>query len=238
MTAARRWPNEDAYQTEISTLAAGYGLPLALLKGLIATESGFDPTARRVEAARDSLPPTADHPAGGDESRGLMQILVRNARALGYRGAIAGLDVPSVNLALGTRLLANNLRRARSLLPKASVDVQLSAALAAYNGGWRGNMAPPFRNQAYVDRVRRNAQYFETRPAPRAAVPAPPSFTDVETGGSSTAKTLKPLFVLRPSANPDPAPGGSSSGQAPLVLLLLLTALLAAAGGGARFFRL
>jgi len=134
-----------------------------VIKGVAAHESGFNPLAVKVEAPRDTLPPTPDFPKGGDESRGLMQVLVRSARNYGFAGDKDGLYNPDVSVDLGTRILRDNLARANN---------RLDIALAAYNGGWSSashddprrisGPSSPFLNQDYVDTVLRYANYFRT----------------------------------------------------------------------------
>lgn len=159
-----RWRDEDKYDGAIHLAVGRYPVPPWLIKGVIAHESGFNPLALRKESARDTLPPTPDFPQGGDESRGLMQVLVRTARLLNFAGDKDGLYNPSVNVDLGTRLLRDNLIRAGG---------KLDVALAAYNGGWAGagstdarrvgGPGSAFRNQDYVDRVLEYANYFRDK---------------------------------------------------------------------------
>lgn len=173
-----RWAGENAYDAEVSAAAARYGVAAPLIKAVIAQESGFDPRAYRQEAKI------------GDASRGLMQLLLSTARALGYGGPagndttrVGGLYDPAVSVDLGTRLLKQNLDRGKGV----------DAALSAYNGGWRPSLGfgeplastGQFRNQAYVDGVRDKVRYFaalvgqtettveaDTLPGPKLLSPA------------------------------------------------------------------
>jgi hypothetical protein len=77
-------------------------------------------------------------------SYGLLQILYPTAREHGFTGEPELLFVPIVGLEWGAMHL-------RTLIEWAEGDY--IRALAAYNGGRVGNAAPPFRNQAYADRV-------------------------------------------------------------------------------------
>lgn len=223
------WPNENAFDYIIWPAAKAANLSPYLVKGIIAQESQFKPTARRREAPRDTLPPTPDFPNGGDESRGLMQILLRTARALGYQGDLAGMDDPALNIAYGIRLLSDNLKRTRSgVLKNDSAARQLDAAIAAYNAGWskqRAGDAPrtgattatPFVNQAYVDRVRANERYFEAQggPAPRpgSSSPAPSS--------NSSSSSSSPVPPAKPGAAAPPLPPGCGPTAVALTLALL-----------------
>lgn len=142
-----------------------------LLEGLILTESGGDPRARRYEPAHDRVA-DGDEPAvdNGDTedsaSYGLMQVMGFNLRKL--VGVADGVPMdfswayrPLANLAMGTRLFAAELHvaqvEAKQLAPNAAVDI----ALARYNGGHVSNGAaeyPRLRNNGYVERVYSNAQ--------------------------------------------------------------------------------
>lgn len=149
--------NDTAYDGLIGALAtahasaAGLTPPelAALTKALIRAESAFDPQAFRPE------------PAIGDASRGLLQLLGRTARALGYGGLLGddtthtgGLYDPATNLEYGLRLLVQNLQQSRG---------DVAAAVSAYNAGWsptrpwdgKRTATGVFVNQPYVDRVLR-----------------------------------------------------------------------------------
>lgn len=163
-----RWSRENEFNAIIDRASRGSGVPVAIIKAVIAAESGFDPDAIRVE---DFLftPPPSDWPPGvtRDASRGLMQVLCWRARELGYSGPCKGLFDPELNITLGTRLLALNAARLGSW----------PAAISAYNGGIRpalGYGAPlasgRFRNQDYVDRVLRYREYFATGEMPAVAM--------------------------------------------------------------------
>lgn len=156
-----RWTRENTFDAAIAAASLKYRVPVAVIKAVIAHESGFNPRAKRAEAPRSSLPPTPDHPAGGDESRGLMQLLIRTARLLGYKGHPDGLYDPATSIELGTRLLADNLRSAERR------GGGLPDALSQYNGGYRPTLGfgkrkadGKFGNQPYVDRITGYVKYF------------------------------------------------------------------------------
>lgn len=180
-----RWANERRFDIEIATACEVTRLPVSLVKGLIASESQFKPEAIRGEAHL------------GDASRGLMQLLYSTAQSLGYKGEPSGLFDPLTNIQLGTKLLAQDLRRVGGDVP---------AALSMYNGGFRPQYAfgvrattpgrvclahdakgdcqtwysyqvGEFGNQPYVDKVLANAAYFGYDH----------TFSDVSGGGSSPA---------------------------------------------------
>lgn len=147
MAGRKRWRNQNAYDVMIARSAAEFGVPPELIKGVIAQESAFRPDAIREE------------PQINDRSRGLMQILEKTARSLGYAGAFDGLYDPATNIHFGTKLLARNYRTARG-----NWDV----ALSAYNAGfskirpWDGKRtrAGDLVNQDYVARVQGKRTYF------------------------------------------------------------------------------
>jgi soluble lytic murein transglycosylase-like protein len=151
-------PINTTYDDLIHAVASAYGAEAgiavldfyALLKAVAAAESAFSPKAFRAE------------PQINDASRGLMQLLAGTARALGYDGTLGadstrtgGLYTPSVSLALGAKLLTQNLRRARA--PKHII------ALSAYNAGFssvagrtddaKRNADGTIVNQQYIDKI-------------------------------------------------------------------------------------
>ncbi len=129
-------PPNTSLETLISEVAARHGLPAALLKGVVAVESGFNPRAVS--------------PAG---AIGLMQLMPATARALGVNDPFD----PAANLDGGARYL-------KQMLDRFQGDIRL--ALAAYNAGpgavehYRG--VPPYREtRAYIDKVLTATSKFE-----------------------------------------------------------------------------
>lgn len=120
------------YDDLIVAIAGSNLVDPMLVKAVISAESGWNPTAYRAE------------PQINDASYGLMQILLATARGLQPSVTAEQLADPSVNIALGTRYLAQQLNR-----------FGYPAALAAYNGG-PGNvsrwLAGTHPQQANVDR--------------------------------------------------------------------------------------
>ena len=98
-----------------------YGVPVGLILATIGQESGWNKKALRIEQRIH------------DASYGLMQILYRTARQLGYKGergeadSLSGLFDPQTNIDLGTHLLAQNRK----------LTGNWSGAISAYNGGYR-----------------------------------------------------------------------------------------------------
>jgi len=142
----------ERFASLIDTSADANGIDAALVKALIAVESGFDP---RAVSNRGAV--------------GLMQVLPDTGERYGItadsRRSIADklLD-PATNLRIGTRYL-------RDLLARYADDVPL--ALAAYNAGEgmvasHDNTVPPFaETRDYVKLVQQ--VYALYRPAPAAS---------------------------------------------------------------------
>jgi soluble lytic murein transglycosylase-like protein len=168
-----RWNRERDFDNEVRIASLSTSVPFPLIKAVIAAESAFNPRAIRTEQPRPSLPPTPDFPAGGDASLGLMQLLIRTARGLGYTGTMEGLYDPLTNVGLGARLLRQNLDRAGG---------RVADAISAYNGGFRpslgfGSKLPSgqYGNQDYVSRVLGYYDYFLLQvPSPATSDPYSP----------------------------------------------------------------
>jgi hypothetical protein len=154
--------NEDKYNAEILKVSQKTGVPVSIIKGFAAMESGFAANAYR------------DEPQIKDASYGLMQILYRTAKGMGYAGTPENLSSPETNLYYGTLFIKN-------LLSKYS---DLSDAIASYNMGHprpaskttplieriygRPSSTWRYANQPYVDRVSSYIAYYQTyeRPDP------------------------------------------------------------------------
>jgi soluble lytic murein transglycosylase-like protein len=141
----------ERFASLIDTSAGANGIDAALVKALIAVESGFDPRAVSNKGAV-----------------GLMQVLPDTGERYGItadarRSVADKLLDPATNLRIGTRYL-------RDLLARYADDVSL--ALAAYNAGEgtvasHDNTVPPFaETRDYVKLVRQ--VYALYRPAPAA----------------------------------------------------------------------
>jgi len=181
----QRWAAQDSYDAAIQLAVSRYGggVTVPMVKAVIATESGFNSQAYRREAASASLPPTPDFPQGGDASYGLMQLLVRTARGLGYNGTMDGLFNPTTNIDLGVKLMANNLRRSNG---------SVADSVSAYNGGFRPTLGygkplgGTYANQTYVNSVMQNLDYFRQWEATKGGTSAPVADTfRVDRGGAA-----------------------------------------------------
>jgi soluble lytic murein transglycosylase-like protein len=141
------WPRENEWDRTIETYALISGIPVALVKAIIAKESSFNPDAYKPE------------PQINDASMGLMQMLVSTARALGFKDEADQLFDPLTSIKYGAALIAANLKQSKGNVP---------TAIAAYNAGWskiRPHDAPRddkgrFVNQSYVDDVNVYYGYF------------------------------------------------------------------------------
>jgi len=108
-----------------------YNIDPALILAIIHTESNGNPKAYRYERHIE------------DASRGLMQILYRTAREMGYYGKPQGLYDPETNINYGTKYLANRIRK-----------YGFYKGIAAYNAGSpRYTREGCFINQPYVNKV-------------------------------------------------------------------------------------
>lgn len=119
-----------AYDPAIKRASRQHGVSAALVKAVIAAESGFDPYAVSRKGAQ-----------------GLMQLMPGTARDLGVDDALD----PWQNIDGGTRYLGQMLER---------FPGKLSLAVAAYNAGpeavTRHQGVPPFEEtRSYVERVLR-----------------------------------------------------------------------------------
>ena len=179
---------EREFDSQVWAAAQSMTVPLAhratfpaLIKAVMAAESAFNPAAYRAE------------PQIADASRGLMQVLERTARSLGYTAPVGndstrtgGLYDPMTSTYLGAKLLAQNLTIARGSDP----DI----AISAYNAGWSPSRAGDakrtstgaFVNQPYVDRVKGYWRYFQGQPLVvqqgTGAVPPQPTASPQESG--------------------------------------------------------
>lgn len=134
------------YDSIISEASSAWDVPFSLIKAIIERESSFNPNAYRAE------------PQINDASRGLMQLLLGTAQALGFSGAADDLYDPTLNIRLGTRYL-------RDLIGTATRSgYGIDSAISAYNAGFSAQRTgdgkrtgdttdTPFINQAYVDAV-------------------------------------------------------------------------------------
>lgn len=136
----------------LQQVANVYDLPFALLEAQVIAESSGDANAFRYEHEFFERYVVAKSAVAGAQygplaacSYGLLQIILTVAMELGFDGRPEQLFTPQVGAAWGAKKM-------QALLAASNGDYD--QALARYNGGAGGNLTRPFRNQAYVDRVR------------------------------------------------------------------------------------
>jgi len=168
------FPAEHDFDSLIASASDAYGVPVAVIKGVIGAESGFDPAAYRAE------------PQINDASTGLMQLLMSTARGQGFTGTSLGLYDPRTNINLGTKLLSSLSRQLGDW----------GAVFSAYNGGVRpqyglGARLPSglFQNQDYVNRVASLVGYFGQQQADAAVDLLGPS-GEVQSAGDGLLSVL------------------------------------------------
>jgi soluble lytic murein transglycosylase-like protein len=107
-----------------------WGVPDSWIRAVIDVESSWNPGAYRAE------------PRIGDASYGLMQLLSRTARALGFTGNNQELFDPATNIDLGTKLLGqlrdnygDDFRRVYSAYNSGKPDLWETSSQVAANVG-------------------------------------------------------------------------------------------------------
>ena len=136
----------------IGEVASTYRLPAVTLEAMVLVESSDDPYAFRYEPEFFHHYVRYNDQAKGFRygplaacSYGLLQVMLETALEAGFDGQPQELFSPRVGLAWGAKHLA--------ALYWGWADADIDRAVAAYNGGTRGNVSRPFRNQVYLDRV-------------------------------------------------------------------------------------
>jgi soluble lytic murein transglycosylase-like protein len=104
----------SAYDALISSASIKYGVPETWIRAFIMTESSFNPQAYRAE------------PQINDASYGLMQLLYKTAKGLGYGGMPEGLYDPGTNIDLGVKLMSQG---------RAKYGDDIQAVYSFYNSG-------------------------------------------------------------------------------------------------------
>lgn len=119
---------KNDFDAIISKYADIHGVPFQWIKAVIATESSFYPKAYRAE------------PQINDGSYGLMQLLGRTARNLGFTGDASQLFEPDLNIQYGTKLLAqlqrsygDDFRRIYSAYNSGKPDLYLTSTQVGSN---------------------------------------------------------------------------------------------------------
>jgi soluble lytic murein transglycosylase-like protein len=138
------------------------GLTPDAIEAVVLTESGGLASAYRYEPKyweryikghkSDHL--RLMHPRRVAASYGLMQVMYPTGYSLGFRGEPEELFIPQQSLLYGVRLLGEHLQWSQG---------NLDAALAAYNGGRKGNATHPYRNGHYLALVRKHLAAIQGR---------------------------------------------------------------------------
>lgn len=130
-----------AYEDIIESASKSYQIPPEVIKGVIKVESNWDPNAKRYESHIN------------DTSLGLMQILVKTARAVAGNPSLTSAQIiqPTLNIMLGTKYLREQLNRYG----------KLEDTLAAYNAGSvKKTSTGEYINKVYVDRVMKWIKFY------------------------------------------------------------------------------
>ncbi len=126
--AAGKRFNTRRYHALIARHARANGVPLALAHAIVEIESRYNARAR-----------------GRSGEVGLMQILPRTARGIGYRGSIKALYNPDTNLRWGMKYLGEARRRG---------DGSVCGTVLKYNAGHHAKRMNK-RTAAYCAKVKR-----------------------------------------------------------------------------------
>lgn len=127
------------FDSEIAAASQRYQVPESWIRAVIETESNWKPNAFRAE------------PQIQDASYGLMQLLHRTAKGLGYDGSTEGLYTPGINIDLGTKLLG-------TLRQKYGDDFR--QIYSAYNSGSPSRWLTSKEVAAHVERAVHNLTHW------------------------------------------------------------------------------
>lgn len=195
-----RWNRENDFDDLLESALEDSDVPwlidapvssLALVKAIIARESGFRPEAFNPEEASGG---------GANPSYGLFQLRRSTAEGLGWRGDPAELWDPALNIRLGVKLVAEHLER---------FGGNIWDAISAHQWGPRGPIEPgrKWRNPGYVNEVADHLSYFEGRrlrpgplppsgPGPRAPEHGPRAAAAPKPAGRSAGGLVGLLLAL------------------------------------------
>lgn len=129
--------SQSTLEPIINRAAIKYGLEPAAINAVIDIESTWNPMAYRYEAHKK------------DASWGLMQILLATAKEMSGNTRLTATELlkPEVNIDLGSKYLAKQLRR---------YSGNIYDAVAAYNAGSvKKTLIGQYINQAHVSRFKR-----------------------------------------------------------------------------------
>lgn len=223
-----RFANENKYDAYIQSAATRYGVPMPVVKGLIAAESAYRESATRYE------------PHLKDASIGLMQILYKTAQGVGFHGPIETLAYPQINIEYGVKFFGMLFSRYGGI----------EEALAAYNSGsatrfpfdaisngfriarnadgsavWYRFKKGEFGNQPYVTKVLSYSRQY--------------GWTGVVPAVRGTIHTTRPTTQVTPVASnlpipgvgkAEPPPAGGSKAGGLIIVLIAGAALMTLRG--------
>ena len=126
--ATKKARGKQAYRSIVAKHAKKHGVPVKLAMAVVTVESNFNPNAR-----------------GSSGEVGLMQLMPRTARGMGYKGTMKALHNPETNISYGMRYLA----KAYKLGGKSTCG-----AILKYNAGHGAKRMNPI-SAKYCKRVKR-----------------------------------------------------------------------------------
>ena len=142
-------PNLKKYEALLAEAGHEYHVDVALMKAMMAAESGFNPHAVSPKGAV-----------------GLMQIMPATAQRYGVEGdARRSIEQKLTDPAINVRLAAHYLHDLEQLFPQ-----QQALVIASYNAGEKAvqryrNTVPPFaETRSYVQLVTQFYQFYQPRP--------------------------------------------------------------------------
>lgn len=125
--------NENNIFPYAEIYASKYQLPVSLIMGIIAQESGFNQYASRYESSIN------------DTSYGLMQILYTTAHDIGFNQQPENLFDIDTNLNFGCKFLSSKYKK---------YNKNLYDTISAYNGGSTKKLSNgTYKNQDYINKV-------------------------------------------------------------------------------------
>lgn len=145
VTASVKWKNENLYDNFVNEAAMLYNIPTYTIKGIIATESGFNPVAKATTTS----------------ATGLMQLTKAAASDMGY--AHSTMTDPRSNIMAGVKYL-------RWLMN--SYKLTLNEAIQSYYAGagfildWKRKKLSSARyeeSKKYLAKVQANSNYFYSK---------------------------------------------------------------------------
>lgn len=152
---------QNKYRWLVENAAARHGIDPLLVEAVILTESSglfhayrFEPGFWDRYLAKN--PRYKDmNPREASASYGLMQIMYSTAVEEGFTGMPWELFAPAFSIEFGCKHLAKHMAWADRFEDAPLTPRELASALAAYNGGRRGNEPDEFedRNAAYAKKV-------------------------------------------------------------------------------------